>query len=176
MRKYILVLSFLFCSIIVFGQKPTTEAASKVLIVVSSYGKDNGKIRPGFELDEFTQAYWIFKDNNMQIDVASPKGGKAEADEFNPKKLYNKRFLEDTVAQRLLENTLPTSAILDREYAAVYIVGGKGAMFDLPVDPSLQEIIAKIYKKNGVISSVCHGAAAFVNIKMDNEFIRPFLY
>jgi hypothetical protein len=39
-------------------------------------------------------------------------------------------------------------------------LGGKDAMFDLPVDPSLQEIIVRIHKKDGVIASVCHSSAA----------------
>ncbi len=170
MKKLLLFSSLLFCSMVVFGQQ-SKPAKPKILIVVSSYGKDSGKTRPGFELDEFTQAYWIFKDNQMQVEVASPKGGKAEPDEFNPKKPYNKRFLEDKDAQKLLDNTLPTAAAVAKDYDAVYIVGGKGAMFDLPVDPSLQEIITKTYKKNGVLSAVCHGSAALVHVKVDNEFI-----
>ncbi len=154
----------------VFAQQPKTTKL-KILMVVSSYGKDNGKTRPGFELDEFTQAYWIFKDNQIQVEVASPKGGKAEPDEFNTKKMYNKRFFEDKEAQKLLDNTLPTAAVVANDYDAVYVMGGKGAMFDLPVDPSLQEIITKIHKKNGIISAVCHGSAAFVHIKVNDEFI-----
>ena len=48
------------------------QSASKnqknVLIIVSSYGKDNGKTRPGFEFEEFVDAYNIFTSNNL-IDV-----------------------------------------------------------------------------------------------------------
>lgn len=169
MKQSILFLC-LFCStMMVFGQEK--KEASKILMVVSSYGKDLGKSRPGFEMDEFTQAYYIFIDNNISVEVASPKGGKAEADGYNSKKLYNKRYLEDKTAQLLLENTLSTVSVVNENYDAVYVVGGKGAMFDLPVDPSLQEIISKIYKNSGIVSSVCHGSAAFVNIKVDNEFI-----
>ena len=36
---------------------------AKIVMVVSSYGKDMGKLRPGFEMDEFSQAYLIFKAN-----------------------------------------------------------------------------------------------------------------
>ena len=170
MKTIFLVAILLLNSFSTFSQikEPKNK---KVLIVVSSYGKDNGKTRPGFEMDEFTQAYYIFLDNNISVDVASPKGGKVTADEFNPKKLYNKRYLEDKKAQQLLNNTLSTASLVNATYDAIYIMGGKGAMFDLPVDPSLQEIILKIYNNNGVVSSVCHGSAAFVNIKNGNEFI-----
>lgn len=145
----------------------------KILIVVSSYGKSEGKQRPGYEFEEFSQAWLIFKANGLEVDVASPKGGNAEPDEFNKTKPYNKLVVNDTKAMALLRNTIPTASIKPEQYAAIYIVGGKGAMFDLPFDPSLQDIIAKIYEKQkGIVAAVCHGPAAFANIKLaDNKFL-----
>jgi putative intracellular protease/amidase len=140
--------------------------SNKILIVLSSYGKDLGKTRPGFEFDEYSQAYLIFKQNGFEIDVASPKGGIAEADGFNKGKGYNKSILEDSNAMNLLQNTKPTSALKADDYAAMYVVGGKGAMFDLPFDPSLQDLVSEMYQKNKIISAVCHGSAAFVNVKL----------
>jgi len=170
--KYLIIfgLSLLFSPKVVIGQE-IKKSTSKILMVVSSYGKDAGKSRPGFEMNEFTQAYYIFKDNNIAVEVASPKGGKVESDKYSPNSLYSKRFLGDPTAQSLLDKTLATATLVNESYNAVYVVGGKGAMFDLPVDPSLQEIIAKIYTNNGIVSAVCHGSAAFVNIKVGGEFI-----
>ena len=141
-------------------------------MVVSSYGKDQGATRPGYEFDEFSQAYLIFKANGMEVDIASPKGGKVEADKFNTDKEYNKALMADEAVLGLLDNTLPTSEIVSENYDAIYIVGGKGAMFDLPFDPSLQDIVLDLYKREGtVISSVCHGPAALVNIKDGDQYI-----
>lgn len=58
-------------------------------------------------------------------------------------------------------------------YAAIYIVGGKGAMFDFPFDPSLQDIILHIYEKQqGFVAAVCHGPAVLANIKLaDGRFL-----
>jgi putative intracellular protease/amidase len=151
------------------GGKPA-NIANRILMVVSSYGKDSGKIRPGYEFDEFTQAWLVFKANGFTMEVASPKGGPTEPDEFNKTKLYNKTVLADKIAMAALKNTIPTVRINPADYTAVYIVGGKGAMFDLPFDPSLQDIISYIYnKKNAVVSAVCHGPAAFVNVKTDGK-------
>ena len=58
---------------------PVSAAPLKVLIVVSGEGRDQGKSRPGFEMDEFAQAWSIFVDNGFAIDVASPRGGAVEA-------------------------------------------------------------------------------------------------
>lgn len=162
-------LLFLLVAPVLIVAQSVKSTKKKVLIVVSSYGKKEGKLRPGFEFDEFSQAWLVFKANGLDVDVASPKGGYAEPDEFNKTKPYNKEVFEDVKAMELLQNTKPTAQIKPEQYVAVYIVGGKGAMFDLPFDPSLQEIIATIYQKqNGIISAVCHGPAAFVNIKLDD--------
>lgn len=143
-----------------------TTAPDKILMVVSSYGKDSGAIRPGYEFDEFSQAYLIFKANGFEVDVASPKGGVAESDEFNKKKLYNKAVMQDAAAMNLLAHTKPTATINSSNYKAIYIVGGKGAMFDLPFDPSLQDlIVAFSAQPDKVIAAVCHGPAAFIHVK-----------
>ncbi len=155
---------------VLFSQ--ATDIKKKVLMVVSSYGKDMGLVRPGYEFDEFSQAYLIFKNNNLSIDVASPKGGRVEPDQYNKDKPYNKILLEDKYALSLLENTKATATINADNYNAIYVVGGKGAMFDLPYDPSLQEIVLNLYQRdNTVISSVCHGPAAFVNILYNDQYI-----
>ncbi|MDC6407094.1 MULTISPECIES: type 1 glutamine amidotransferase domain-containing protein [Maribacter] len=169
MKKSILSI-LLLMPILLLSQ--TIDVQKKVLMVVSSYGKDMGSMRPGYEFDEFSQAYLIFKNNNLSIDVASPKGGKVEPDKYNTEKLYNKMLLEDKHAINLLDNTKATADVKADDYDAIYIVGGKGAMFDLPFDPSLQDIVLNLYERNNtVISSVCHGPAAFVNIKSDGDYI-----
>lgn len=140
-------------------------------MVVSSYGKDMDKIRPGYEMDEFSQAYLIFDANGLQIDVASPKGGNVEAGQFNKDKPYNKMVLQDSTAMALLKHTKPTSSVHAKDYDAVYIVGGKGPMFDLVVDPSLQDLILEMDNNKAIISAVCHGTIAFANIKKDNKYL-----
>ncbi|MBL7473247.1 type 1 glutamine amidotransferase domain-containing protein [Robertkochia sediminum] len=144
----------------------------KVLMVLSSYGKDEGATRPGYEFDEFSQAYLVFTSNNFEVDIASPLGGAVESDRYNPGKPYNKAMLENAKYAELPNNTLRTADVDPDKYDAVYVVGGKGAMFDLPYDPSLQDIILNLYKREQtVIAAVCHGPAVFANVKNGEEFI-----
>ena len=160
----------LLLPIILFSQ--SNNARKKILMVVSSYGKEMGSIRPGFEFDEFSQAYLIFKQNGLVIDIASPKGGKVEADKYNEDKAYNKSVLENQDILDLLNKTNSTSSLDPSKYDAIYVVGGKGAMFDLPYDPSLQDIILNLYQREEtVIASVCHGPASFVNVKDGDDYI-----
>lgn len=138
--------------------------AQKVLLVVSGYGEDKGKTKPGYEFDEFAQAYAIFRDNGLAVDVASPQGGKVEADGYDPEKPYNARILKDADAVAKLANTKATGAVAAKDYAAIFVIGGKGAMFDLPRDPALLTLLAKSYEANGVIGAVCHGPAVLARV------------
>ena len=141
-------------------------------MVLSSYGKDSGETRPGFEFDELSQAYLVFEANNLKIDLASPSGEKDRRNKNNNDKSYKKSVNKKPAISKLLDNTMATSKVDASKYDAIYIVGGKGAMFDLPFDPSLQDIILNLYQREGtVISSVCHGPAALVNVADNGNYI-----
>jgi len=142
------------------------EPKGRVLIVVSGNGADAGKTRPGFEMDELSQAYAVFADNGLAIDIASPIGGKVEADRYDPAKPYNKRFLADAPAAAKLGLTRSMADVRNEKYDAIFIIGGKGAMFDLPVNADLKALLASTYTANGVIGAVCHGPAAFINVPL----------
>lgn len=160
-----LVMSLL---LLTFAAQGSHANKHKILMVVSSHGLDKGQTQPGFEMDELAKAYLIFKQNQVQIDIASPIGGEVEADEFDPDKPYNLAFLADPLVVEKLQNTLATADVNAADYSAIFVVGGKGAMFDLPYDPALQQLIADVYQQNGSISAVCHGPAALVNVKLAN--------
>jgi len=136
----------------------------KVLMIVSGNGQ--GEEKPGYEFDEFSKAYSVFKGNDIVVDIASPKGGAVEADKYDPSKSYNAKVLVDDAIMEKLNNTLATNQVNAKAYDAVFIVGGKGAMFDLPQDQALQNIIAQIYQQQGSVAAVCHGPAALVNVKL----------
>ncbi len=142
------------------------NANDRVLLVISSHGLEDGKARPGFEMDELTQAYAVFADNGLQVDIASPSGGAVVADKFNPSKPYNNRFLADPKAIAKLTNSRAIASIGDEKYAAIFIIGGKGAMFDLPVNASLKTMLAATYQAGGVIGAVCHGPAVLMNVPL----------
>ena len=165
LKKHALVLTTLFITLIATTlQVQAEKTTKKVLMVVSGNGQ--GEKQPGYEFDEFSKAYSVFKDNGIAVDIASPKGGQVEADKYDPSKSYNAKVLVDDAIMAKLNNTLTTSSIDAQAYDAVFIVGGKGAMFDLPKDTALQNIIANIYQQQGSVAAVCHGPAALVNVKL----------
>lgn len=140
----------------------------KVLMVVSGEGRDEGKTRPGFEMDEFSQAYLIFRQNGLRVDVASPQGGAVVADKYNANEPFNAQVLADADAMRQLAQSRSTATLEADDYAAVYVVGGKGAMFDLPRDTALKTLLADVYERGGVVAAVCHGPAALSGVRLDD--------
>jgi putative intracellular protease/amidase len=140
-------------------------AAPKVLLVVSSEGRDAGKLRPGFEMDEFAKAWLTLRANGLEVDVASPAGGAPEADRYNEKDDHIQRLKADAQATKALLHTRRTQDIQVGEHAAVLVIGGKGAMFDLPRDAALQKLLSAHFEAGGVLAAVCHGPAALVPLK-----------
>jgi putative intracellular protease/amidase len=165
MKRIILTVVTFFC--MTAAMAATKPSQPKVLLVVSSEGRDNGK-RPGFEMDEFALAYMVLRDNNLKVEAASPNGGAVEADKFNPEDDHIKAFLADPEGQRLLKNTRKTQDVRPGEHVAIMIIGGKGAMFDLPKDAGLRSLLATHYADGGLLAAVCHGPAVFAEVKLAN--------
>lgn len=140
----------------------------RILVVLSGYGENQGETQPGFEFDELSKAYLTFRDNGVAVDIASPQGGAVEADQYDANKSYNQTFMADQKAMNQLADTLALNEVNSHDYTAVFVIGGKGAMFDLPYDTKLQQIIASVYQSGGSVGAVCHGPAALVDVKLDD--------
>ncbi|MEQ8243522.1 type 1 glutamine amidotransferase domain-containing protein [Fulvivirga sp.] len=146
------------------------EPRGKILAVVTSVGVmgSSGK-STGYELTELSRAYYVFKANGFEVDVASTKGGLPpvviDGDDM---KEFDYAFLNDKAAQEKVKNSIAIEEVNPDDYAAIYFVGGKGAMFDFPNNEHIQALLKDYYQSGKVIGAVCHGPAALVNIKLDN--------
>lgn len=123
----------------------------------------------GYELTELSRAYYTFKANGFEVDIASPMGAKPEVViDKDDMVSYDYAFLNDKIAQNKTSNTLKISNVNPADYEAIYFVGGKGAMFDFPNNKSIQTIVKTFNESNKVIGAVCHGPSALVNVTLDN--------
>jgi len=145
----------------------------RILLVLTSHselGDTNEKT--GFWLSELTHPYYKFKSAGYSVDVASIQGGTAPIDHkiFDQvdEKESNQRFLHDAELLAKVIKTLPLSKIDPALYQAVVFAGGSGPMWDFPNDINVQRVAASIYENNGIVSAICHGSAALINIKLDN--------
>lgn len=149
-----------------FGIAQAEEPADqpKVLLVASSYGVADDPKKPGMEFDEYSMAYQLLSPQ-VQLELASPKGGKVEVGEYNKTKPYNAAVLASPDAMHLLANSKKLSDIKAKDYQAVLVLGGKGAMFDLAEHQPLQQLLADMAAQQKIIAAVCHGPAALLHVK-----------
>lgn len=80
-------------------------------------------------------------------------------------------FFENQKA--LWENTATIKEFRGRaaEFDAIFYPGGHGPMYDLVDDADSIALIEEFYRAGKVVSAVCHGTIALVNVKVDGEHI-----
>lgn len=153
-----------------FMQRAVPATRGRILAVVTSTAHfPGGDMKAGFELSELARAYYVLQANGYEVDIASPRGGSPPMrldDEDAVAADY--AFLNDAAARRKLDGSLPLREVDATRYAAVYLVGGKGTMFDFPDDPDLQRIVRIVYQRGGVIGAVCHGPAGLLEVMRDD--------
>lgn len=141
----------------------------KILFVVTSHDKKGDTGKPtGFYLSEISHPWKVLYEAGYEIDFVSPKGGKAPVDGFDLEDSINKEFWSNEIYQTKVENTLKPSEVNANDYVAIFYGGGHGTMWDFADNIELANIATKIYENNGIISAVCHGSSALVNIKLSD--------
>ncbi|EDP71170.1 intracellular protease/amidase, putative [Flavobacteriales bacterium ALC-1] len=139
---------------------------SVLLIVSNAHYYGDTKLNTGNSFSEIVNAYDVFKNAGYTIDFLSPEGGAVPLAYINTSDEMSKKYLYDTDFMNALKNTKSPSEINVSKYKAVQYIGGGGAMFGVPENEAIQNIVMEIYEEhNGVISSVCHGSAGIVNLK-----------
>ena len=148
------------------------SGTNKVLMLVSAYG---GESQPAlnYDLEELAQVYLVLRDNGVAVDIISPKGGAVYVHNKKDELAYMQRFKQLTNGLHKLRNTKAASEINPNEYDALFIVGGDGAMFDLPVHAETQKLISHFAQNQQPVAAVCHGPAALVHIM--NKDGKPFI-
>ncbi|WDE97047.1 type 1 glutamine amidotransferase domain-containing protein [Lentisphaera profundi] len=145
---------------------------AKVLIVLTSHSDlgNTGK-KTGVWLPELTHPYYILKESGYTVDIASIKGGMAPIDikSFDEVDREQKRFLKDAVLMAKVIRTIPLEKVDPKDYKVVLFSGGSGPMWDFPNNKDVKRVSSAIYEQGGVVSALCHGNAALVNIKLSNN-------
>ena len=164
------------------GLHPTYEGPNyelpgkRALIITTSHGvlsEPGGTDGPptGVAASELTHPYYIFTDGGMSVDVASIAGGEVPIDpqtfSYAVRSPEDSRYLEDSVAQAKVENSIPIADVDISQYDVVFISGGWGAAYDLAQSLVLAEQVTAAYygTRNAVIGGVCHGVLGLINAK-----------
>ena len=150
------------------ARAPAKTRGTILAVVTSTASADGGAVNAGFELTELARASYVFKANGYDVEIASPRGGRPPVKIDEELVEADHAFLNDPEAQQLVARTRRLDRVNSEDYAAVYFVGGKGAMFDFGRNPAAQQLAAAMYEQGGVVGAVCHGPAALVGARLSD--------
>ncbi|WP_312765102.1 type 1 glutamine amidotransferase domain-containing protein [Epilithonimonas sp.] len=175
MKTKVLIFSVLFAFISMLNivnaqnKKSNKVMSKKILFVVTSHDKKGSTNEPtGYYFGEVSHPWEVLHSGGYDIDFVSPKGEKAPVDGLNLEDAVNKEFWENKEYRTKIENTMKPSEVDPSKYAAIFYAGGHGTMWDFPDNAELQDIARKIYENDGIVSAVCHGPSALVNLKLSS--------
>jgi putative intracellular protease/amidase len=138
----------------------------KVLFIISSSDT-------AFWLSEVTHPYWHLTERGVEVDFASPAGGKVVYDPYSDpyfanttegEDLVSKGFLSDKQLVAKLDTTMKLKDVDLDKYDAVHVAGGRGATFDLYPNEDVGKVLEHFWAKDKVVGAICHGAIALGNI------------
>lgn len=142
----------------------------KILMILTSHDQlgETGH-KTGFWLEEFASPYYVFRDANADITLASPAGGQPpldpKSDEPDFQTDATRRFKADTEAQQALANTVKLADVSADEFDAVFYPGGHGPLWDLAEDGHSVNLIESMSAAGKPVAAVCHAPAVLKNAK-----------
>ncbi len=140
------------------------NTAIAILMIVTGASQMTSGDKTGVWLEEYAVPYMRFKKEGFDVTVVTIDGGVVPID---PASLEGaKPEWKEAVDE--LKNAKKLASIDSSKYAAVYMPGGHGAMFDLAEDKLVKETVAKFADADKVVSAVCHGPASLVGVKLQN--------
>lgn len=142
----------------------------KIIMVLTSHDQlGDTEFKTGFWLEEFATPYYIFKDADVEITLASPKGGQPpldpKSDEADFQTDSTRRFKNDTAAQAVLANTRKLSEIKAADYDAIFYPGGHGPLWDLSTNSNSIGLIETMFASGKPVAAVCHAPAVLLHAK-----------
>jgi putative intracellular protease/amidase len=143
----------------------------RIAIVVTSHSQlgSTGK-ETGYYLPEAAHAWAVFEAAGHAVVFVSPKGGAAPLDPGGRDRsdAANAKFLDDPVVQHGVTHTFRPEELRGEHLAAVFFAGGHGTMWDFR-EARLAQLATDCARAGGVVSAVCHGPAALVDLELDGK-------
>ena len=128
--------------------------SKKVLFVLTSTSQYPDGTETGLWLEEAGEPYDILRNEGIDVDIASIKGGKVNLD---PNSTSDELLNKYTSFTSQLNHTPSIEDIDVDEYEAIYLPGGHGTVFDFANNEKLANILVHFRDHDKIISSVCHG-------------------
>jgi putative intracellular protease/amidase len=150
--------------------------SKKVLFVLTSHDElGNTGQKTGFWTEELAAPYYALSDKNVEITLASPKGGQPPIDpkseDPSSQTDATRRKDNDEVLKEKLKNTHKLSEVKSEDFDAVFYPGGHGPLWDLAEDKVSQDLIVDFYSNDKPVAFVCHAPGVLKDVKIDGEYL-----
>lgn len=142
----------------------------KLLIVLTSHDRlgDTGQ-KTGFWLEELAAPYYVFRDQGVDITLASPQGGQPPLDpkSSDPASQTDatRRFEADAEACAALSSTRKLADVSIDDFDAVFYPGGHGPLWDLAEDRHSIALIERAIAAGKPVAAVCHAPGVLRHVK-----------
>ena len=151
----------------------SSHSIKPVLFVLTSH-KDLGQGHEdsGFYFPELTHPLHVLEEANIATEFVSIKGGLPPVYGVDLTDPINAHYWNDQTFQDKLKACPALSDVNSSNYSAIMYVGGHGTMWDFPESPAVLSITREMYEQGQIVSAVCHGPAALVNVTLsDGSFL-----
>ncbi len=149
----------------------------QVLIVVANLATNQHGWPVGYWAAELTHPYFELTERGIEVTIASPKGGKVEADNLSDPRDESKWSRDDLISMgffntpELMSKLNDTPAIGDLDldqFDAIMVAGGQAPMFTYRDNKELHHVIRAFYEAEKPVAVYCHGVAALVDLQLSD--------
>lgn len=150
------------------------SSGNRILVIVTNVAEyEKVGMRTGLWLGELTHFWDYAQQAGYALDIASPAGGYVPID---PESLAHDvlgelgtyRRYQDRAYMDLLRETRKVADVDPADYAAIYLTGGHGVMFDFPRSAELAALVARFHDTGRLVSAVCHGPCGLLAVTLAN--------
>jgi putative intracellular protease/amidase len=154
------------------------DAPKRVVIVASNPAKSEQTGWPiGFWWSELSHPYWELTERGYRVDVASPDGGRLEADPWSDPRddsrysaddLLSLGFINSPEHLKLVEQSKPLADVTLDAYDAILFVGGQGPMYTFFNDDRVRRLVASFYEAGRVTAVICHATCVLLDTRLSS--------
>ena len=167
MKNLVIVIAVAF-SLLAFTVQAGDSSKGKILVIASNLEDmgDPERHEARNNLWEYAPPYHVFVSHGYDVNFVSPKGGVVPF-MMDPLGISSYTIKYEGFLDKAQKSFAP-SQINPKDYAAVFIGGGYGTLFDVANNETLLKLVAQIYEMGGLVGGCGHGPGAFANVKLSD--------
>jgi putative intracellular protease/amidase len=154
------------------------DTPKRVLIVASDPAvSDQTGWQIGFWWEELTHSYREFTEAGYEVVIASPKGGRLQADAMSDPRderrlsaddLISLGFINSPEHVELVEHASAISEIDISDFDAIFLVGGEGPMYTFVNNPDVHAVVRAFYEAGKVTAVICHATSVLLHTTLSS--------